>query len=192
MKAPIEGNDWFHLYKEGDKNAFAKAFDLHYRAIMYYALKILHDDSYAEDIVSESFNKAWDNRPKVETPKHLENFLYLVTRNACISYLRTGKVIQTTEKEWSRIADVEDEGNPIDLEKVQAELIQRIHEHLEQLPGGEILRMSYLEGMSTREIAKQLNITENTVYIAKSRSLKALRAILTKNEWMLAIFLFVR
>jgi len=178
MKTTIEGNDWFHLYREGDKNAFEKVFDLYYRSIVYYALKILHEDSYAEDIVSESFRKAWEHRERMETPRHLENFLYFVTRNACISYLRSDRVIQSTEKEWSRISDDEERGNPVDLERLQTELIQVITQHLEKLPGGDILRMSYLEGMSTKDIATQLNITENTVYIAKSRSLKALRTMI--------------
>jgi len=191
MKTTIEGNDWFHLYREGDKNAFEKVFDLYYRSIVYYALKILHEDSYAEDIVSESFRKAWDNRERMATPRHLENFLYFVTRNACISYLRSDRVTQSTEKEWSRISDGEEGGSSLDLERVQTELIQVITQHLEKLPGGDILRMSYLEGLSTREIATRLNITENTVYIAKSRSLKALRSMLTKDQWLMIALFFL-
>jgi len=191
MKTTIEGNDWFHLYREGDKNAFEKVFDLYYRSIVYYALKILHEDSYAEDIVSESFRKAWEHRERMETPRHLENFLYFVTRNACISYLRSDRVIQSTEKEWSRISDGEEGGSSLDLERVQTELIQVITQHLEKLPGGDILRMSYLEGLSTREIATRLNITENTVYIAKSRSLKALRSMLTKDQWLMVALFFL-
>jgi RNA polymerase sigma-70 factor (family 1) len=190
MKAISEGNDWFYLYREGDKNAFEKVFDLYYRSIVYYALKILHEDSYAEDIVSESFRKAWENRKKMETPRHLENFLYFVTRNACISYLRSDRTIQTTEKEWGRMTDLEEEDNVLDLERVQSELIQKIYAHLEKLPGGDILRMSYLEGKSTKEIATELNITENTVYIAKHRSLKALRAMLSHADWVLFLLLF--
>lgn len=189
MKAINEVNDWFHLFRQGDQNAFEKVFDLHYRSIVYYALRILHEDSYAEDIVSETFRKAWDNRARMETPRHLENFLYFVTRNACISYLRSDRTNQTTEKEWGRMTDMEEEDNVLDLERVQVELIQKIHQHLEKLPGGDILRMSYLEGKSTKEIAAALNITENTVYIAKSRSLKALRSVLTKNEWMFFLIL---
>jgi RNA polymerase sigma factor (sigma-70 family) len=187
-----EGNDWFDLYRQGNKNAFAKVFDLYYRPIVYYALKILHEDSYAEDIVSESFKKAWDYRERMETLRHLENFLYFVTRNACISQLRSDRILESTEKEWGRMADMEGEDDVLDLERVQTELIQRIHQHLEELPGGDILRMSYLEGLSTKEIANQLNITENMVYIAKSRSLKALRLILSKADWTLFVLFFLR
>ena len=90
------------------------------------------------------------------------------------------------------MSNTEEEGDIVDLERVQTELIQRIHQHLEKLPGGDILRMSYLEGKSTKEIALELNITENTVYIAKSRSLKALRSILSKPDWILFVLFFLK
>ena len=80
----------------------------------------------------------------------------------------------------------------MDLEQVQTELIQKIQQHLEKLPGGDILHMSYLEGESTKKIADQLKITENTVYIAKSRSLKALRSVLSKSDWMLFALIFLK
>ena len=193
MKTTIEGEDWFHLFKEGDERSFRKVFDLYYRSIMYYALKILQEDTYAEDVVSESFRKAWEYRDRFETLRHLENFLYFVTRNACISYLRSDRVVQSTEKEWSRISADELEGSsPIELERVQTNLLAVIYQKLEELPGGEILRMSYLEGKTTKEIARELNITENTVYITKSRSLKVLRSLLSKNDWLLCLLILLK
>ena len=187
-----QGTDWFLRYRQGDETVFGKAFELHYQPMVYYALQLLNEDSYAEDIVIESFKKAWDYRDRMETPKHLENFLYFVTRNACISYLRSGRVMQTREKEWVSMAVVEENDDVLDLERVQTELIQLIYQHLEKLPNGDILRMSYLEGKNTKEIAAQLNMTENAVYIAKSRSLKALRAILSKRDWALFVLLILR
>lgn len=192
MKTTTEGEDWFHRFKEGDERSFRKVFDLYYRSIVYYALKILQDDTYAEDVVSESFRKAWEYRERFETLRHLENFLYFVTRNACISYLRSDRVVQSTEQEWSRISVDELEGkSPIDLERVQTDLLALVYRKLEELPGGEILRMSYLEGKSTKEIARELNITENTVYITKSRSLKVLRSLLSKNDWLLFLVILL-
>lgn len=192
MKTTIEGEDWFHLFKEGDERVFRKVFDLYYRSIVYYAMKILQDDTYAEDVVSESFRKAWEYRDRFETLRHLENFLYFVTRNACISYLRSDKVVQNTQHEWSRLStdELEDQA-PIDLERVQTNLLALVYQKLQELPGGDILRMSYLEGKSTKEIARELNVTENTVYITKSRSLKVLRSLLSKNDWLLLLLFLV-
>ncbi len=193
MKTTTEGEDWFPLFKKGDERLFRKVFDLYYRSVLYYALKILQDDIYAEDIVSESFRKAWEYRERFETLRHLENFLYFVTRNACISYLRSDRVVQNTEKEWSRISGDDPDGrSPIDLERVRTNLLAAIYKKLEELPGGDILRMSYLEGKSTKEIARELNITENTVYITKSRSLKVLRSLLSKSDWFVCLLILLK
>ena len=188
-----EGDDWFLLFKEGEEQAFRQVFDKYYRPVSYFALKILNDDLYAEDIVSETFRKAWDARLKFATARHLENFLYLVTRNGCISHLRSARVVQSTDEEWTKLSDGERPGEtPLDMERIQARLIETIYEKLQELPGGDVLRMSYIEGKSTREIAMELGTTENNVYIIKSRSLKALRNILTKNEWMFFVLLFLK
>ncbi|GGB23959.1 RNA polymerase sigma factor [Puia dinghuensis] len=193
MKTTTQGDDWFLLFREGDKNAFREVFERYYRPISYFALKILRDNTYAEDIVSETFRKAWDRKDKFATPRHLENFLYLVTRNACISYLRGDRVNQSTTREWIRMAeDNERADSSIDLERVQTKLMEVIFQKLQGLPGGEVIRMSYLEGKSTREIASELRMTENNVYIIKSRSLKVLRTMLTKNEWMFFVLIFMQ
>jgi RNA polymerase sigma-70 factor (ECF subfamily) len=193
MKTTIEGDDWFLLFRQGDRNAFRQVFDKYYRPVSYFALKVLRDDTYAEDIVSETFRKAWDNRDKFASPRHLLNFLYLVTRNGCISHLRSTRVIQSTSQEWVRMADDSaSEMTAVDLERVQTCIIETIFEKLQQLPGGDVLRMSYIEGKSTKEIAIELKTTENNVYIIKSRSLKVLRGMLNKNEWMFFVLLFMK
>jgi RNA polymerase sigma factor (sigma-70 family) len=193
MKTVIdEGDDWFRRFRDGDSKAMGVAFDKFYRPVSYFALKILRDDSYAEDIVLEVFRKAWDNRGKLDSPRHLSNFLYLVTRNDCISYLRSGKLSQIMEDEWSRLAETnEGVGTALDIERVQTGLIQAMFEQMEKLPGGDILRMSYIEGKTTREIATELKMTENNVYVIKCRSLKALRTKLSKQASLFLLLLMV-
>jgi RNA polymerase sigma-70 factor (ECF subfamily) len=192
MKTSIKGDDWFLLFREGNRDAFQTVFDKYYRSISYFAAKILRDDGYAEDVVSDTFRKAWDRRAQFATPRHLENFLYLVTRNGCISHLRSDKVIQTAAQEWVRIAGEQDNGNAIDLERVQTRLLEVIFQKMEELPGKDVLRMAFIEGKSTQQIAEELDITENNVYIIKSRSLKALRSMLTKQEWMFFVLVFLK
>ncbi|HVU95500.1 MAG TPA: sigma-70 family RNA polymerase sigma factor [Puia sp.] len=193
MKISSKGDDWFLLFRDGDEEAFRHVFDKYYRPISYFATKILREDTYAEDIVSETFRKAWERRDKFDTCRHLENFLYLVTRNACISHLRSLRVAHTTDRQWVKMAGADSgELTPLDVERAQAKLVEAILTKMEQLPGGNVLRMSYIEGKSTKEIADELNTSENNVYIIKSRSLKALRSILTNNEWMFFVLVFMR
>lgn len=80
----------------------------------------------------------------------------------------------------------------IDLEKVKTQLLELLYKHLSTLNGGEVLRMAYLEGKSTREIAAEMKISENSVYIIKSRTLKQLRELLGKDALSLLFLLFFR
>jgi RNA polymerase sigma-70 factor (ECF subfamily) len=194
MKTAIdEGNDWFHRFQRGEDSAMRTIFDKYYRPVSYFALKILHDDTYAEDIVLEVFRKAWERRRRLASPRHLENFLYLVTRNDCISYLRSDRVAQTTEDEFSRLAGSESGLEPsIDFERVQTRLMEVVFDQMQRLPGGDILRMSFIEGKSTKEIATELAMTENNVYVIKCRSLKMLRTMLSRQEWMYLVLIFLK
>lgn len=188
-----EGEDWFHLFQKGEETAMRTAFDRYYRSVSYYASKILRDDSYAEDIVLGVFRKAWQNRKKLATPRHLENFLYFVTKNDCISYMRRGRVSQDTEDEWGRLSGVHSgHESSMDLERVQTRLMEVIFAQMEQLPGGDVLRMSFIEGKTTKEIATELAMSENNVYVIKSRSLKVLRSVLDRQEWIYLVLIFLK
>lgn len=193
MKTLEKGDDWFPLFQNGEEQAFRRVFERYYRPVSYFALKILNDDLYAEDIVSETFRKAWDARAKFATKRHLENFLYLVTRNGCISHLRSERVAHSIDEEWTKLLGTDPaEGTAIDIERLQSKLIETILAKMAELPGADVLRMSFIEGKSTREIATALDTTENNIYIIKSRSLKALRAMLTKGDWLFFVLLFFK
>ena len=52
--------------------------------------------------------------------------------------------------------------------------------------------MSLLEGKSTKEIAEELQISEDNVYLLKHRSLKELKATFTRTEWVFFVLLFLQ
>jgi RNA polymerase sigma factor (sigma-70 family) len=186
-----QGNDWFLPFREGKEGAFRQLFDDFYPKIRYFAGNFLKDDDlYLEDIANEAFRKAWEARTKFERPKHVENFLYFVTRNDCLNYLKDRKLKKTSFKEWSHLLDIREDDSQLDLERVQTSSIEIINAALETLPGGDVLRMIFFQNKSTKEIAEELKTTENNVYTIKSRALKALRTKLPKDIWLFFV-LFV-
>lgn len=188
-----KGTDWFPAFRQGKEAAWRPLFDEFNKRICYFAGLIVKDDLAAEDIASLAFQKAWNSRDKIESPKHLENFLYLVTRNGCIDYLKMLRREKTIAEDWIQLhGDTQDQDSPLDLERTQARGIAAIYKALETLPGGNVIRMAYIENKSTREIAEELNITENNVYTIKKRALERLRAVLGKDLWLLFLLLFVR
>jgi|GEM_PF-225144 len=173
----VKKSDWFEPFKAGEERGIQELFELYYRPMCYRAFKILHDKQEAEGIVGEIFEKAWDKRAKFNTERHLINFLYLVTENTCFKKLRDDKVIEKNYEEWIQQAlDETTTETALEYERTLTEMMNIVIKELETLPGGDVIRMSFLEGMSTKEIALALNISENNVYIKKSRGLKVLRA----------------
>lgn len=118
---------WFDLYKRGSKNAMEPAFQEYYRPVFYYANLFLEDDDVAKDIVNQSFDKAWNSRAKIESAKHFNNFLFNVTRDACISHVRKRQTELTTENGFAALFDQAESEAPIDLERIQTELIEKIY-----------------------------------------------------------------
>lgn len=129
------------------------------------ALAILGNVQDAEDQTQETFLRYLEKRPAFENPEHEKAWLLTVTRNGCISRLRS-KQRQNLPLE----VDI-----PIPGPEEREEL-----EELFALPpeDREVLHLFYYEGYSTREIAKITGVREGTVRSRLSRARGKLKALL--------------
>ena len=129
------------------------------------ALAILGNVQDAEDQTQETFLRYLEKRPVFESPEHEKAWLLTVTRNGCISRLRS-KQRQNLPLE----VDI-----PIPGPEEREEL-----EELFALPpeDREVLHLYYYEGYSTREIAKITGTREGTVRSRLSRARGKLKALL--------------
>jgi DNA-directed RNA polymerase specialized sigma subunit len=102
-------------------------------------------------------------------------------------------VHKAVDEEWVKRADNDTQvDDPVDTERVLALMLEKIYKKMNALgEQGEVLRMSFIEGKSTKEIAAKLGCTENAVYLIKSRGLKALRSKLSKNQWLFFLCIFM-
>ncbi len=129
------------------------------------ALAILGNVQDAEDQTQETFLRYLEKRPVFESPEHEKAWLLTVTRNGCISRLRS-KQRQNLHLE----VDIPTPG-PEEREEL---------EELFALPpeDREVLHLFYYEGYSTREIAKITGVREGTVRSRLSRARGKLKALL--------------
>lgn len=129
------------------------------------ALAILGNVQDAEDQTQETFLRYLEKRPVFESPEHEKAWLLTVTRNGCISRLRS-KQRQNLPLE----VDIPTPG-PEEREEL---------EELFALPpeDREVLHLFYYEGYSTREIAKITGVREGTVRSRLSRARGKLKALL--------------
>ena len=145
----------------------------HYTSICTIALKFVGSTDIAQDITQDVIIKFWENRHQYTTLESVENFLFILTRNESLNYLRR------TKRETIRYKQIHSE-SPQDyeiLDKIIEEeanqiLLQAIH----RLPpqSERIITLS-LAGNNVKEIAELLGVSVNTVRTLKYGAIRKLR-----------------
>lgn len=157
-----------------------------YRVSMQKAAENILNDCYlAEDAVSEAFIKVAQNIEKISgrSSQEKRNYLDIIVRNCAIDIYRK------RQTDWDNLTDLEglkDQLQGITVEEVvfSQESYQRLLDAITTLKEKykDVMVLYYVYSHSTKEIAKLLNIKENTVSVRMSRGRKMLMEALGKEK----------
>lgn len=152
-----------------------KEFENHFRRLYLqlgmYALRIVDDADDAEDIVENSFMKAWQSISSGTKIENFNSYMYRCVRNECVSLLRVKKEFENIDT----IPEVCEE--IIDTSFRDA----RIWKAIDELPEKcrVIFLMSKRDGLSNAEIAEEMNISIKTVKNQMTKAFARLRESLS-------------
>lgn len=174
MPIPQQSSGTGHSHADAS-GAFATLFKQYYAPLVYFARKIISDPLAAEDIVTETFLKFWQKQQHFTCDKPVKAFLYISTRNACINHLQTTRY-QAREKKTLR-SMTDDSVDFVLNEITRAEVLREVFYLVESLPiqCRKIVLMSYVVGLSNRQIARRLQLSEHTVRNQKYRGIHLMR-----------------
>lgn len=135
---------------------------------------LLHDPELAADAVQETFAKLWHKRWRLSLMKNPQGFAITTLKNQCVSIARHQKHLAPLEDS----PPMEDDVNET-LAKEQQ--LQQLEEAILTLPPlhQQIIRLRYVEQLSTREVAERLQMSETNVNTTMSRAKEKLRVLLT-------------
>jgi RNA polymerase sigma-70 factor (ECF subfamily) len=170
--------------QRGDEKAFEILFTCYYTSLCRYATGIVHIKETAEDIVAELFAKVWEQPETFMVKSSLRNYLFRCIHNSCLNYLNRTLVkyhelnTETTDKLNDLITYVEDDHVSMNL--FASEFEERLTKAINKLPTecARVFIMSRMDGLSHKDIAKILDISENTVKVQIYRALTKLRELL--------------
>ncbi|KAB2897495.1 MAG: sigma-70 family RNA polymerase sigma factor [Kofleriaceae bacterium] len=77
--------------RAGDQEAFRALFDRHRRELQVHAYRMLGSFSDTEDLLQETFLRAWNRRASFEGRASVRAWLYRIATNACLDVLRQRK-----------------------------------------------------------------------------------------------------
>jgi len=181
MKKLTEDNIIQKLH-QGEESSFAYVYNLYKRRILFFVTQLLQDGDEAEDITSKVFLKVWDKRETFKTLENVKAFLYISAKNASYDYLKARKSFEERQKDISyQIETIEENAEHW---KHTTELIVELYKEVDNLPkkAKEIVKLYFFEGMSSRQIAEKLYISQVTVMNAKGIALKKLKAVFIKKK----------
>jgi len=166
----------------GNRKAFDRVYTYYSRPLQHFAFSYVQNHGIAEEVVSDSMLKLWNNRQNVQTNQQIKAFLYIATRNACIDSIR-GTRVMPMEDFPENASDIMKQDPEAYNRILYAELLQQIEEAVDTLPPSQqaVFRKSFLEGKTTNEIAIETGMTASSIFAQKSKAIAALRKLLKNN-----------
>ena len=145
--------------------------------LLFYATRLLHDASQAEDIVQDavlSFLRSLDRGTKI---RNSESFLMRTVRNACLDVIRYSSVRTAVPVE-----ELKSSGPAMQGEKAVelSDQIAQVARTLEKLPENyrSVFILRDMMGYELTEIARMMDMKEPAVRKALSRARMQIREIL--------------
>lgn len=165
----------------GDEQAYRELVEKYERALYFHILKMIKDKEQVEDLVQETFVKAFDNLKSYSTNYAFSTWLYRIATNHTIDYLRKKK-LQTMSiddpvktKEGDMRMQLPDESAETDRKIIRKQRQNMVREAIKDLPPKyrRVIEMRHMEEKSYQEIADVLELPLGTVkaHIFRAREL---------------------
>ena len=169
------------LAKEGHPEAFRAIYDLHFETVYRTAFRYTRSPQDAEDILQETFVKAFKNIARFDFERGVPFAVWLgrICVNSALSQLRARRTRHDLEA-YSLTASIQDPpsaGLSPEEETLLRQMAGRVDETLGLLPPRQqlIFRLKYIEGRDMKDITSELGCSPNTVKSHLRRALVVLR-----------------
>jgi len=180
----VEREDDVQLVRKvlsGDDAAFGILVEKYQKSVHALAWRKIQDFHYAEEIMQDTFLRAYKKLPTLKNPNQFSGWLHVIANRLCIDWMRSQKsVMQSLED--TPVEEIEESSYTHHIsEQRMTERTEQYHELvkrlLEKLPENEraVVTLYYLDEMSTKEIGKFMGVSVNTITSRLHRARKRLQ-----------------
>lgn len=170
--------------KQGDQVAFTFLLDYYWNEVYGYMLKRTENETDTDDIVIETFAKAFDKIATYNPEFGFNTWLITIAKNVHIDMLRKKKstlFLEITDEEDSIANQVLDDTPTVEDTIITEQNLSKLLQQIKQLKPAyqEVIQLRYFQEMSYQEMAEQLNEPLNNIKIKLLRAKKLLAEIIS-------------
>ncbi len=162
--------------QKGDRAAAQELVDLFYERLYLYLRELGHTQHASEDLLQETFMRAWYNIGQLRDDKALCAWLYRITSNISSEHWRKKKRIDRVNQQKLKLIDHVSQESESDRAD-QNEVLGHLRDAIEVLPWKlrQAIVLHYLQGFTISDGAKAAGIKEGTFKSRLNRALTILR-----------------
>lgn len=179
MQQEISDNEVIQLVRNGDRKAFSLLVRRHQKSLLRLSVRFVKDMDTAEDVVQESFIKAYERLASFEARATFKSWLFQIAINTAKNKLRSRRD-ETSDIENIPLA-VAAKAETNLLHNAVADLLQK---HVDELPFKQktALTLRIYEDLSFKEIAEIMDCPYDTAKANYRHALMRLREELQTQE----------
>jgi len=174
---PLSEKEELELLKKGSSTSFESLYHRYSGKLYNFVMKVSKGDSYiAEELVQRTFIKVWETKEYVNPEKSFISYLCTIAKNMLLNEYEH-QTIQFIYEEYMKVRTVENDDST--EKEVDKNLLEEYIDKLaDKLPPKrrEIFILSRKDGLSNKEIAQKLNITESTIETQLSKALSFMKS----------------
>lgn len=168
------------MKNDDSQRAFHRFYDLTYDRLFRIAYYFCKREEWAQEIVLDVFMSLWNQRITLPEVKNIEDYCFVLTKNAALNYI--SKESKYTNNEQETVTEsTETSFSPEEL-FISEELFAIYVKALDRLPQRcrEVFIHIREEKKSYEQTAKELNITVNTVSVQLQKAENRLKELIRK------------
>ncbi len=149
--------------RNGNHKAFRELYERYKTRVYSFILNLVLSHDETEEIFQHVFVKVWENRANIKPDLSFNAYVYAIARNEVYSFWRRCMSRRQAENYLNENTDKQSE--QMEEHIINKDFQVYLSSLVELLPGRckEIFIMRYIQGLSYREIAEELRISESTV-----------------------------
>jgi RNA polymerase sigma-70 factor (family 1) len=146
---------------KGDVKSFDTLYHKYHKILYLNIFKLTKEAEATQDILQDTFITLWEKRQTIDENKPITNWLFTVSFNKSINYLK--KVLSESVKlKAFQENEVATDDKEINLKEIQLCLIESAVKNLSP-QRSKVFDLCKLQGKTYEETAKELNISKHTV-----------------------------